>query len=115
MDRDRKVIGWGVMALVLVMLLIAFFFGLHLINQFGSEKEAEYAQSQRQLGDMEMHYAALKDELRRVGTDSYVENEAREKYGYIQEGEICFEFTNPEVLNNYTREEWQIIVDERLK
>ena len=24
MDRDRKVIGWGVMALVLVMLLIAF-------------------------------------------------------------------------------------------
>ena len=50
-----------------------------------------------------------------MGTDSYVENEAREKYGYIQEGEICFEFTNPEVLNNYTREEWQIIVDERLK
>ena len=41
-----------------------------------------------------------------------MENEAREKYDFIRQGEIIFAFDNPELLRGYTEEEYQIIMDE---
>lgn len=114
MDRDRRVISWAGMAILLALLLILFAIGMHMIGKHRAAVQERDAAMTIQLTDMELYYAQLKDELRRVGTDSYVENEAREKYGFISEGELCFEFTNPAVLNNYTTAEWQIIMDEGL-
>ena len=61
---------------------------------------------------MEMEYADLLLQLQRVGSEGYVENEAREKYEFIRQGEIVFAFENPDVLKGYTQEEYQIIMDE---
>ena len=54
----------------------------------------------------------LQLQLQRVGSEGYVENEAREKYDFIRQGEIIFAFDNPELLRGYTEEEYQIIMDE---
>ena len=49
-----------------------------------------------------------------MGTDGYVENEARERYDYVREGEVRFVFSDPEKLTYYTEDEWEIIMDEEL-
>ena len=61
---------------------------------------------------MEMEYADLLLQLQRVGSEGYVENAAREEYGFIKQGEIVFAFENPDALKGYTEEEYQIIMDE---
>ena len=40
----------------------------------------------------------LSEQVRLAGTDQFVVNEARTKYGYLFPGEIRFVVTNPEVL-----------------
>lgn len=47
-----------------------------------------------------------------MGSEGYVENAARENYGFIRNGEIVFAFENPELLRGYTEEEYQTIMDE---
>ena len=84
-DRDRRYISWKGMAL---------------------------ASLQLKVNVMEMNYADLQLELQRVGSEGYVENAARENYGFIRNGEIVFAFENPELLRGYTEEEYQTIMDE---
>ena len=79
-----------------------------------SAMEAQYAQQQQHIVAMEQEVAALENELARVGTDGYVENEARGRYDYVREGELRFEFSDPDKLDNYTEAEWEIIMDEGL-
>jgi hypothetical protein len=79
---------------------------------FCEAQEAQYARQQAQIVDMELNLTTLKNDLARVGTDGYVENEAREKLDFIREGEIVFAFENPDALKGYTEEEYQIIMDE---
>ena len=47
-----------------------------------------------------------------MGTSSYIESRAREDYAFLKPGELRFEVINPEVLEGYTREELQILMDE---
>ncbi|MBQ8556819.1 MAG: septum formation initiator family protein [Clostridia bacterium] len=113
MDRDRKIISWRLLALMLAVLLVIFGVMMHMSQKELASLRAQDAALQMQLSSMEMTYSDLKAELRWVGSDSYVENEAREKYDFIKEGELCFEVTNPQALDGYTQEEWQIILDEK--
>ena len=83
-DRDRRYISWRGMALGAALLLILFFTALFWVRS----------------------------ELARVGSEGYVENAAREEYGFIKQGEIVFAFENPDALKGYTEEEYQIIMDE---
>lgn len=39
---------------------------------------------------MENEYAALESELETAGSDSYAENTAREKLGWVKQGETVF-------------------------
>lgn len=114
MDRDRKVVSWRMLALITLLMVICFAVLWHMGGRYLAELQAESATLQADLNRLEVTYAQLQSELRRVGTDSYVENEAREKYDFIKAGEICFEFTNPDKLKDYTAEEWQVILDEKL-
>lgn len=113
MDPDRKIIRWPVLALAAVVLLIGFFF---LMGQTQGEidrllaQEAELVAQRDKLDDV---YAELKAQLRLVGSDGFVETEARKNYEFINQGEVCFEFTNADLLDNYTEEEVQIIMEEK--
>ncbi len=111
-DRDRRYISWRGIALGAALLLILFFVALYWVHADIKRLEAEDAALQLKVNVMEMDYADLQLELARVGSDGYVENAARENYGFIKNGEILFAFEDPDVLKGYTEEEYQIIMDE---
>ncbi|MBE5797938.1 MAG: hypothetical protein E7327_11285 [Clostridiales bacterium] len=114
MDMDRKVISWRGIAVMIMAFLVVFGIAMFGILSSRRAMEKQYQEQQSRIVDMEMNVSELKNELARVGTDGYVENEAREKYDYIKSGEMRFEFSDPQKLQNYTEDEWQIIVDENL-
>lgn len=111
-DRDRRYISWRGMALGAALLVILFFVALHWVRADIEKLHAQNTTLQYKVNLMEMDYADLQLELQRVGSEGYVENEARENYGFIRSGEIIFAFENPELLRGYTEEEYQIIMDE---
>ena len=111
-DRDRRYISWRGMALLSMLVVVLFCVSLHWVRQDIARLEAQDATLQLKVNVMEMDYADLQLELQRVGSEGYVENAARENYGFIRSGEIVFAFEDPEKLKGYTEEEYQIIMDE---
>ena len=111
-DRDRRYISWRGMALGMTLLLILFFAARHWINADIEGLQAEENALQLKVNMLEADLADLQLELERVGSEGYVENEAREHYGFIRNGEIVFAFEDPDLLRGYTEEEYQIIMDE---
>ena len=111
-DRDRRYISWKGMALASTLLVILFCVSLYWVKADIAKLQAQDTTLQLKVNVMEMDYADLQLELQRVGSEGYVENEAREHYGFIRSGEIVFAFENPELLCGYTEEEYQIIMDE---
>ncbi len=113
-DHDRKVISWRGMAFIAVAMLAVFAVLMWTNRSKLTALRAQEEALAATLVNMEMDYNDLRDELERVGSDGYVENVAREEYEYIKEGELCFAFTNPKKLQDYTEEEWQVIMEEKL-
>ena len=111
-DRDRRYISWRGMALGAALLLILFFTALFWVRSDIDRLQAEDTTLQLKVNMLEMDFADLQLALARVGSEGYVENEARENYGFIRNGEIVFAFENPELLRGYTEEEYQTIMDE---
>ena len=111
-DRDRRYISWRGMALATVLLVGLFCVSLHWVRSDIEQLKTKDTTLQLKVNLMEMDYADLLLELQRVGSEGYVENEAREQYGFIREGEIIFAFEDPKVLEGYTEEEYQTIMDE---
>lgn len=111
-DHDRRYISWKGMGLMALLMVLLFCVSLHWVRQDIARLEAQDATLQLKMNVMEMDYADLQLELQRVGSEGYVENEARENYGFIRSGEIVFAFDDPEKLRGYTEEEYQIIMDE---
>ncbi|MBQ3156715.1 MAG: septum formation initiator family protein [Clostridia bacterium] len=112
MDRDRRYISWRGMALAAVLLVILFVAALYWVRADIARLKVQDTTLQMKVNVMEMDYADLQLELARVGSEGYVENAARENYGFIRSGEIIFAFENPELLKGYTEEEYRIIMDE---
>ena len=111
-DRDRRYISWHGMALAAALLVTLFCAALYWVRADIGKLQAQDTTLQLKVNLMEMDYADLQLELQRVGSEGYVENEARENYGFIRSGEIIFAFEDPDVLKGYTEEEYQIIMDE---
>mgnify|MGYP003464010802 CR=1 FL=1 len=113
MDRGRRVVTWRWLAFILVLFAVVFTVALHGVMSSRRALEEQYAQQEQRLASMENYVAQLKTELVRVGTDDYVENAARES-GFYRRGEMRFEFSDPQKLQNYTAEEWQVIIKKKL-
>ena len=111
-NRDGRYISWRSMVLGIVVLLLLFCTALYWIQNDIGHLQAEDAALQLKVNMVEADYEALQLELSRVGSDGYVENIAREDFGFIKDGEILFAFDDPKKLKNYTEEEYQIIMDE---
>ena len=109
---DRRVISWKAMVLFCVLIVAAFGFVFHsnaVDMQTAQEQEAALQQTLTRLQNDQLE---LTGQIRQVGTSSYIETRAREDYAFLKPGELRFEIVNPEVLEGYTREELQILMDE---
>ena len=111
-DRDRRYFSWKFMAILAVVMIILFTGAMLWLNADIEDLHAQDEALRLSLRVQDMEKANLDLELARMGSEGYVENEAREKYDFIREGEIVFAFEDPEALKGYTQEEYQIIMDE---
>jgi cell division protein FtsB len=66
--------------------------------------------SRIRLSDVQNEKLKLEAELSVAGTDAYIENEARTRYGYLKPGELRFVITNPEALYSSGEETPQLQV-----
>ncbi len=109
-----KVITWRGMIVIAGVFLLAFLVGLAWVYIARRPMEEQSALRQDTIVRLEQEVAELRTELERVGTDGYVEIQARTNFDYVRNGEIRFEFSDPDRLSYYTEEEWDIIMEEEL-
>ena len=112
MARRGGYISWRWMVLGAASIVAVFIVALAAVRSDLHQLRAQESSLVLQLQLLETDYESLAEELERVGTDSYIENAARENYGFIMDGEIIFAFQNPEKLQGYTEEEYRIIQEE---
>ena len=111
-ERGRRYFSWTFMIILAILILILFSGAMLWVN--ADIEKLQTKDENLRLSNQQKHleYEDLVLQLNRMGSDGYVENEAREKYDFIREGEIIFAFEDPEALKGYTQEEYQIIMDE---
>lgn len=94
----RKTMNVWVLVGMLSCVLVGFFwYSGNLTNSIGELNDA-YDQNKVRLADLQNEQAELKNTLEAVGSDSFIENQARTIYGYMMPDEIRFVITNPEAL-----------------
>ncbi len=112
MGRRSKYVTWPQLAAIAVLLLGIFAVLMAREQDKLAQLQAQHAAMESEVVLMEGNYAELAQQLDRVGTDGHVENAARQTFGYVKEGEIIFAFRYPEMLDGYTQEEYQYIIEE---
>lgn len=109
---DRVVVSWRAMALFCVAIVAVFAFAFHSNQRDMETARQQEAALQQTLARLQNDQLELTDQLKQVGTSSYIEARAREDYAFLKPDELRFEIINPEVLEGYTKEELQILMDE---
>ena len=109
---DRVVIRWRAMALFCVLIVAVFAVGFWSNARDMRRAQEQETALQQTLTRLQNDLLELTGQLLQVGTSSYIESRAREDYAFLKPGELRFEVINPEVLEGYTREELQILMDE---
>lgn len=109
---DRMVVSWRAMVVFCAVIVIAFAFAFYSNDKDLRTAEEQAAALQENLTRLQNDQLELTDQLKQVGTSSYIEHRAREDYAFLKPGELRFEIINPDVLEGYTKEELQILMDE---
>ena len=94
----RKTMNIWVLIAMSACVLVAFFWYSGTLSQSIDELNDTYDQTQMRLTELQGEQADLKTQLETVGTDAFIENQARTMYGYMMPDEIRFVITNPEAL-----------------
>ena len=92
----RSVSIWPVLGLLLCILIAFLWYGNSLTGSL-HEVESKIDQGRVRLLQLEYEEGSMRDTLDIVGTDAYIENQAR-LFGYMKPDEMRFVITNPEVL-----------------
>ncbi len=95
--KPRRIRYLSVVA-VLALISLTYAIGSQQINQTVDKMVQEENQNRVRLAEIQKEKLALETELSISGTDAYIENQARTKYGFLKPGEIRFVITNPEAL-----------------
>ena len=85
--------------------------GYHLLCRDGA-LSTRNEQLQQQYAALDQKNRDLREELTYVATDAYIEETARNEFGYVRDGEIHFHFASMDVLRGYTEAEWNALLDE---
>ena len=109
---DRVIISWRAMAVFCALIVAAFGFAFWNNRQAYDQAAAQETALQQTLTRLQNDQLSLTGQIKEIGTGSYIESKARSDYAFLKPGELRFEIVNPEVLEGYTRDEMQILMDE---
>lgn len=105
-------IPWIWIFVAAAVLLAVFVFGMQQNDARLQRLLETEAEMQEAVALREQQVLDIQRDLSTVGTMSYIEVHARSDHGYLRPGEIRFHIDSKEVLNGYTQEEMQFIMDE---
>ncbi len=108
-----QTINWGAFILIVAVICLAFVAGLLWNSNDLQSANNAYSQLQYQLSVNEKTRLNLENELSAVGSKPYIESRARSELLYLRPDEIRFEVQNAELLDNYTPEEWNILMEQK--
>lgn len=94
----RKTMNVWVLVAVSAIALAGFFWYGGTLGSSIRELNETYDAAKLHLLELQNEQYELKDMLEKVGTDAFIENQARTMYGYMMPDEIRFVITNPEAL-----------------
>ena len=114
----RRLVRWKAVVILLVVLVV--FLVRTLSNRTGVLQDEQRLdalstrneQLQQQYAALDQKNRDLREELTYVATDAYIEETARNDFGYVRDGEIHFHFASMDVLRGYTEAEWNALLDE---
>ena len=106
----RRLVRWKAVVILLVVLGIIFYVVMAQSRHDALSTHNEQLQQQYAVLDQENR--DLREKLTYVATDAYIEETARNDFGYVREGEIHFHFASMDVLRGYTEAEWNALLDE---
>ncbi len=99
--------------ILILCIILAIFLPLHFsMKGQRSEKEQRITSSNAKLAQLEEDNQKLAKKLENIGTNEYIAQIAIEKYDFHSRSDIRFEIVNPEALNLYTDEEFNILFHE---
>ncbi|MDO4483897.1 MAG: septum formation initiator family protein [Clostridia bacterium] len=101
----HQTMRWGKLILVCIVMLLFAVWVIGSINSATRSLEEEKNALTIQANDLKNEQAELELQISQVGNEKYIEAKAREDYQFLKEGELRFEFVNPQALYEYTEEE----------
>ena len=104
--------SWLMVIIILMLLATVFAFAMNRNDALRRQDRSEESTQQYILSRKEEELISLRAKLEDVGSKSYIENHARGDLSYLKPGEVRYTVTNPELLDSYTADEWQIILNE---
>ena len=84
--------------LVMICMTLVFCWSSGNLQSTLSELSDQYEQSRVKLTALESAQSDLRQTLENAGSDEFIENQARTRYGYMMPDEIRFVITNPDAL-----------------
>lgn len=100
--------------LIVCGVILVVFLAAHLIMQSKlSDKKTAKNKTEMELTALEAENATLQKRLDYVKTDEYIISNAKEALSFVNKNDIRFEFSNPEALSSYTRDEIKRLMDEK--
>ncbi|MDO5144191.1 MAG: hypothetical protein Q4E72_06230 [bacterium] len=106
-------VSWLMLVPVLAAVIVLF----SARYQRGEEQLAAYrdleAEMKVKLSDAGEMESQLRAKLVNLSDPNTVDAATRAAFDFAQPGELRFEIENSQLLDNYTHEEWQILMDER--
>ena len=109
MNRSMSFKGLALIAAGILVVFLALHAVLSRRRNERSEQENLLRVKQARL---EEENKSLNAQLNVVDTEEYIMTSAVRDYAYVKRDAIRFEFTNPDALNTYTEQEWEILTDE---
>ena len=95
MPRSVRILP--ICVLLILMFVVFLWFGSKIGAEI-KEVDDQYNQSRMKLSQLQEEQAELNETMVMIGTDTFIEAQARTMYGYMRPDEIRLVITNPEVL-----------------
>ena len=95
--RPKRIpLSWAIAILCVIIAVFAMLTKKQ--EQLLNLRQKELAEAREDKNALEVKYYEMVSKIEQAGSDEFIANEARTKYGFLADGEIRFIITNPSVL-----------------
>lgn len=108
----RRLVRWKAVVILLVVLGIIFYVVMAQSRQRLDALSTRNEQLQQQYAALDQKNRDLREELTYVATDAYIEETARNEFGYVRDGETTSTLPAWMCCRGYTEAEWNALLDE---